>query len=244
VSLLLLVRHALTESTGKRLTGWEPGVHLSSKGERQAEALVERLAPLPIAAIYSSPLERCRETARPFASHARLSVRVKPALGELRFGDWTGRSLRQLSRTKLWSVVQTTPSLARFPDGESIPEAQARAVREVERIAATHPKEIVAVFSHADVIKLVLAWFTGVHVDLFQRLSVSTASVSAVALGSGPPRILCVNETGDLGELAGPAPARASARAPLRASQRAPLRASQRAPLRASQRRRPPKLRG
>jgi probable phosphoglycerate mutase len=224
VSLLLLVRHALTESTGKRLTGWQPGVHLSARGEQQAEALADRLAPLRIGAIYSSPLERCRETARPFASRARLSVRVKPALGELRFGEWTGRSLRQLSRTKLWSVVQTTPSLARFPDGESIPEAQARAVREAERIAAKHPKEVVAVFSHADVIKLVLAWFTGMHVDLFQRLSVSPASVSAVALGSGPPRILCVNETGDLGELAGPAPVPGS--------------------VRASQRRRRPKLRG
>ena len=224
MSLLLLVRHALTESTGKRLTGWQPGVHLSARGEQQAEAIAERLAPLPIGAIYSSPLERCRETARPFASRARLSVRVKPALGELRFGEWTGRSLRQLSRTKLWSVVQTTPSLARFPDGESIPEAQARAVREVERIAARHPKEVVAVFSHADVIKLVLAWFTGMHVDLFQRLFISPASVSAVTLGSGPPRFLCVNETGDLGDLAGPAPVPA--------------------PVRASQRRRPPKLRG
>ncbi|MFL5766459.1 MAG: MSMEG_4193 family putative phosphomutase [Actinomycetota bacterium] len=228
MSFLLLVRHALTDSTGKRLTGWQPGVHLSARGERQADALADRLAPLPIVAIYSSPLERCRETARPIASRDRLSVRVKPALGELRFGEWTGRSLRQLARTKLWNVVQTTPSLARFPDGESIPEAQARAVREVERIAAKHPKDLVAVFSHADVIKLVLAWFTGMHIDLFQRLSVSPASVSAIALGSGPPRILCVNETGDLGELAG------SSRAP----GRAPVRAG------AAGRRRPPKLRG
>ena len=224
MSVLLLVRHALTDSTGKRLTGWQPGVHLSVRGQQQAEALAERLAPLPVAAIYSSPLERCRETARPFASQARLSVRVKPALGELRFGEWTGRSLRQLSRTKLWKVVQVTPSLARFPDGESIPEAQARAVREVERIAEKHTKEIVAVFSHADVIKLLLAWFSGTHVDLFQRLSVSPASVSAVALGSGPPRILCVNETGGLGDLAGPAPG--PSRSP------------------AAGRRRPPKLRG
>jgi probable phosphomutase (TIGR03848 family) len=215
VSLLVLVRHALTDATGKRLTGWQPDVHLSDKGERQAEALAERLAPVPVSAIYSSPLERCRETAKPFASQSRLSVRVKPALGELKFGDWTGRSLRQLSRTKLWSVVQSTPSLARFPGGESIPEAQARAVDAIERIAEKHPKDVVAVFSHADVIKLVLAWFTGVHVDLFQRLSVSPASVSAVAIGSGPPRIVCVNVTGDLAELAPP-----------------------------SRRRRPPKLRG
>ncbi|MFL5737241.1 MAG: MSMEG_4193 family putative phosphomutase [Actinomycetota bacterium] len=215
MSLLLLVRHALTDSTGKRLTGWQPGVHLSEKGERQAEALAERLFPLPVAAIYSSPLERCRETARPYASRARLSVRVKPQVGELKFGHWTGRSLRQLSRTNLWSVVQTTPSLARFPGGESVAEGQARAVEEVERIAERHPNEIVAVFSHADVIKLVLAWFTGVHLDLFQRLSVSPASVSAVALGSGPPRILCVNDTADLAGLAEPPPAKA-ARAPAR----------------------------
>jgi probable phosphomutase (TIGR03848 family) len=202
VTLLLLVRHGLTDATGKQLTGWAPGVHLSEKGEQQAERVGERLAGLPLAAIYSSPLERCRETARPLAATTRLSVRVRPALGELKFGAWTGRSLRQLSRTKLWGAVQTAPSRARFPEGESVPEAQERAVAEIERIARDHPKDAVAVFSHADVIKLALAWFMGVHIDLFQRLTVSPASVSAIVLGFSAPRIVLVNDTGDLGDLA------------------------------------------
>jgi probable phosphoglycerate mutase len=202
VSLLLLIRHALTDSTGKLLTGWTPGVHLSSRGRGQAEELGRRLSGFPLQAIYSSPLERCRETARPISRAAHLDVVVRPALGEVRFGDWTGRSLAQLRRTKLWGVVQSTPSRARFPEGESVLEVQDRAVAEVERIAAQHPKGAVAIFSHADVIKLVLATLSGTHTDLFQRLSVSPASVSAVALGNGAPRILLVNDTGDLRELA------------------------------------------
>jgi probable phosphomutase (TIGR03848 family) len=204
VSLLLLIRHALTESTGKRLTGWTPGVHLSARGREQAEELGRRLTGFPLQAIYSSPLERCRETARPVSRAAGLDVVVRPDLGEVRFGAWTGRSLSQLRRTKLWSVVQSTPSRARFPEGESVPEVEHRAVAAVERIAAEHPRSAVAVFSHADVIKLVLATLSGTHMDLFQRLSVSPASVSAVALGDGAPRILRVNDTGDLGELAPP----------------------------------------
>jgi probable phosphoglycerate mutase len=202
VSLLLLIRHALTDSTGKRLTGWTPGIHLSPKGEEQAELLAERLAGFPLQAVYSSPLERCRETARPVAARARLKVTPRADLGEIRFGDWTGRSLSQLRRTKLWREVQSTPSRARFPDGESVLEVQGRAVRECERLAAAHPTGAVAVFSHADVIKLVVAWFSGTHTDLFQRLVVSPASVSAVMLGRGGPAILRVNDTGDLRELA------------------------------------------
>jgi probable phosphoglycerate mutase len=197
-----LIRHALTESTGKQLTGWTPGVHLSPKGEEQAERLADRLSGFPLRALYSSPLERCRETARPVAAAAGMKVTVRADLGEVRFGDWTGRSLSQLRRTKLWSVVQSNPSRVRFPEGESLLEVQARAVRECERIAASHPNGAVAIFSHADVIKLVLAWFSGTHTDLFQRLAVSPASVSAVALGRGAPSILRMNDTGDLRELA------------------------------------------
>jgi probable phosphomutase (TIGR03848 family) len=208
----LLIRHALTESTGKRLTGWTPGVHLSARGREQAEELRRRLSGFPLQAIYSSPLERCRETARPVSRAAGLDVVVRPDLGEVRFGAWTGRSLSQLRRTKLWSVVQSTPSRARFPEGESVPEVQHRAVAAVERIAAEHPRSAVAVFSHADVIKLVLATFSGTHMDLFQRLSVSPASVSAVMLGDGVPRILRVNDTGDLRELAPPKRGRAKVR--------------------------------
>jgi probable phosphoglycerate mutase len=199
--LLLLIRHALTEATGRSLTGWTPGVHLSEQGRSQARALAERLTPVPVAAMYSSPLERCLETAEPVAAQKRLSVTAADALGEVRYGDWTGRSIAQLTRTRLWKVVQTTPSNARFPGGESLLECQERAAREVQRIAAAHPRGVVAAFSHADVIRLLLAHFAGIHVDQFQRLVVSPASVTAVALGDGIPRILRVNDTGAVADL-------------------------------------------
>jgi probable phosphoglycerate mutase len=199
--LLLLIRHALTDATGRSLAGWTPGVHLSERGRGQARALAERLTPVPIAVMYSSPLERCLETAEPVAAQKRLSVTAADDLGEVRYGDWTGRSLAQLARTRLWKVVQSAPSNARFPNGESLLEVQERAAAEIGRIAAAHPRGVVAAFSHADVIRLLLAHFSGTHVDMFQRLVISPASVTAIALGEGIPRILRVNDTGAVADL-------------------------------------------
>ena len=199
--LLLLVRHALTDATGRRLVGWAPGVHLSERGRTQAQALVERLAPVPLAAVYSSPLERCLETAEPVAADRGLPVRVAEDLGEVRFGDWTGRPIGQLARTRLWRRIQEVPSGVRFPGGESFLETQDRAARAVASIAAAHPERVVAVVSHADVIKLLIAHFAGIHIDHFQRLVVSPASVTAIAQGSGAPRVLRVNDTGGLADL-------------------------------------------
>ena len=202
--ILLLVRHALTEATGTRLSGWTPGVHLSERGREQARGLVERLAPVRIVALYSSPLERCRETAEPLAAARRLEVRDTEDIGEVRYGDWTGRTLAQLSKTRLWRSVQATPSTVRFPGGETLLEVQQRAVRQAADIATAHPRGVVALVSHGDVIRLLLAHFAGLHVDLFQRLVVSPASVSMVAAGDGVPRILRINDTGGLGDLAPP----------------------------------------
>ncbi len=202
MTLLLLVRHGTTDATGKRLTGWTPGVHLSARGREQAERLVERLSGVPVDAIYSSPLERCRETAAPLAAARRLRVRTREDLGEVRYGGWTGRPLAQLARTKLWRSVQQVPSSARFPGGESLAEVQERTVRELRRIAAAYPKGAVAVVSHGDPIRLAVAHYAGVHPDLFQRLVIEPASVSAVLLVEGVPRIAKVNDTGDLASLA------------------------------------------
>jgi len=204
--LLLLIRHAVTAATGRSLTGWTPGVHLSEQGRGQARALAERLVPVPISAMYSSPLERCVETAEPVAAQKRLSVTRTDDLGEVRYGDWTGRTLAQLSRTRLWKTVQSAPSNARFPNGESLLEVQERAAAEIGRIAAMHPRGVVAAFSHGDVIRLLLAHFGGVHVDMFQRLVISPASVTAIALGDGIPRILKVNDTGAVADLIPPKP--------------------------------------
>ncbi|HZP90652.1 MAG TPA: MSMEG_4193 family putative phosphomutase [Actinomycetota bacterium] len=201
MTLLLLVRHAHTDVAGRRLTGWLPGVHLSERGREQALRLAERLEGVPITAVYSSPLERCLETAHPLAEARGLAIRNRDDLGEIRFGAWTDRTLAQLRRTKLWRAVQVAPSTVRFPDGESYLEVQGRALREVERIARAHPRQTVAVVSHADVIRLLLAHFAGVHPDLFQRIVVDPASVSVVALGDGVRAIHKVNDTGDLSAL-------------------------------------------
>lgn len=202
MTLLLLVRHALTDATGSRLTGREPGHHLSETGRGQAEALAGRLRKIPLAAVYASPLERCVETARAIADGRGGSVEIEPALVEIGYGRWTGRPLAQLARTALWKQVQAAPSSVRFPGGESLVEAQRRSVAALDALVARHPRRIVAAVTHADVIRLVLAHYAGIHLDLFQRLTVAPASVSAVALGAGAPRILKVNDTGSLDELA------------------------------------------
>jgi len=206
---LLLLRHATTEQTGKRLSGWTPGVHLGSQGVEEARALAERLAPVEIHAIYSSPLERCQETAAAVAEPRGLKVSTVEDLGEVRYGDWTGKDLRELAKTDLWRMVQFHPSGARFPEGESIHEMQTRAVGACEQLRAAHPGETVAVCSHADVIKAVIAHYLGMHLDLFQRLVVTTASVTA--LGFGPvPYLLRFGDSGMTRDLNSPPESRDS----------------------------------
>jgi probable phosphomutase (TIGR03848 family) len=202
VALLLLIRHALTDSTGKRLLGTTPGVHLSAEGRDQARRLAERLAPLPIRHVYASPLDRCLETALAIAELRGLPVRPLPELQEVGYGSWTGRSIRQVMRTALWRRVQTLPSSVRFPGGESLAEAQRRAVGTLDALAARHPRSIVAVVTHADVIRLAVAHYAGVHLDLFQRIVVDPASVSAIALGDRVPRIVRLNDTGSMDDVA------------------------------------------
>lgn len=200
-TVLLLVRHGEAEATGKRLYGRSPGVHLSERGRVQAEAVADRLAGLPIAAVVSSPLERCRETATRIAQRLRLRVRNEPGVLETDTGAWTGRTFGQIRRSRLWRRILAVPSSARFPDGESLSEVQARTVRALEAIASGHAGHAVVVVSHGDPIRLALAHYAGTHLDHFQRLEVAPGSVSAVTVGSGVPRILRVNDTGDLTDL-------------------------------------------
>ncbi|MBI4729555.1 MAG: MSMEG_4193 family putative phosphomutase [Acidobacteria bacterium] len=200
--LLLLVRHALTEWTGERLSGWTPGIPLSGEGREQAAALAGRLRPLRAEAIYSSPIQRCRETARPIAAAHRLRVRARDGLGEVRYGEWEGRRLEVLARTKAWRTVKHRPSAMRFPGGEAIREAQARGIEAVEEIARAHPRGVVIAVTHADLIRLLIAHHAGIHLDLYQRLAVAPASVSVLQLGEGVPRVVALNDTGDLCGLA------------------------------------------
>ena len=193
MTTFFLVRHAVTEHTGKRLSGWMEGISLTEQGREQAEQVAERLAGVKLDAVYSSPIERTLETARPIAARHGLRVQTRRGLGEVEYGDWTNRPLRSLMRTKLWTTVQRWPSGARFPDGESIREVQVRAVTEVEKIAADHPKETVCCVSHGDVIKLVIAHYMGVHIDLYQRIVIAPASISVIDLTSRGPMIMSLN---------------------------------------------------
>lgn len=195
---LLLIRHATNDWVGERLAGWTPGVHLNAEGSQQALRLAARLANWPIVAIYSSPLERAMETAEPLAAQHALSVHVLEAIGETRYGDWTGQALKELAQQPEWRRVLVNPSGARFPNGEGLAEMQARMVAALEQIHAAHPKGVVAVFSHADPIKSALAHYAGIHLDLFQRIVVSPASISWIKLTPHGPRVMCVNDTGEL----------------------------------------------
>ena len=194
---LLLIRHGENEytRTGK-LAGWTNGVSLNEAGRKQAEALAERLMPAPIKFIYSSPLERAQETAAPVAKAKKLKVEVVPGLGEVRYGKWTGKSLKVLARTKLWRTVQQLPSAMEFPDGETMRGAQIRMVDAIDSIVRAHPKAMVAVFTHSDPIKLAVAYYLGMPIDLFQRLVIQTASITLLRLGEGAPSLVKFNDTG------------------------------------------------
>jgi probable phosphomutase (TIGR03848 family) len=209
--LLLLLRHAATEHTGARLTGWTRGVHLSDAGREQAAALAGRLAPVPIDAVYASPLERCQETAAVVAEPRGLKVETIEDLGEVRYGAWTGRTLKEVAKEPAWKVVQGNFSAARFPEGESVFELQARAVIAVERLREAHQGQTVAVCSHADVIKVLAGHYLGLHLDLCPRLVVSPASLTAVTFGP-VPYLLRLNDTGGNGDLAPTRPKRARRR--------------------------------
>lgn len=197
MTLVLLIRHGENEYTRTgRLAGWTKGVHLNETGQKQALALAERLAKAPLKAIYSSPLERARETAAPLAKARKLRVRIITDLGEVGYGAWQGKSLKRLARTKLWRTVQRLPSAMEFPQGETFRAVQARAVNALERIVRAHPKETVAIVSHGDVIKLIVAHYLGVPLDLFQRIVINTASLTVLRLGQGQPTLVKLNDTG------------------------------------------------
>jgi probable phosphomutase (TIGR03848 family) len=204
-TVVFLVRHGQTPTTGKVLPGQAPGLHLSDKGRAQAERAAERLGALVPAptAIYASPIERARETAAPIARALGLRVRTNRGLLDCEVGEWEGKSLRVLARKREWRTVQSWPTGFRFPGGESFGELQARVVDTVLSLAAAHPGERIVCVSHADPIQLVIGSVAGVPLDLFQRLVISPASVSAIVVGAGRPTVLCVNATGSLGELVG-----------------------------------------
>ena len=204
-TLVLLVRHGQTPTTGTTLPGRAPGLHLADKGVAQAEAAAERIRPLgaKVAAVYASPLERTQETAVPIAKAVKKRVRTDAGLLECDFGGWTGKNLKELAKLPEWKTVQRYPSGFRFPKGESFAEMQARITGAIDRLVARHPGETVVAVSHADPIKAAVAQALGTHLDLFQRIVISPCSVTAVLYTDAGPVVLAVNSTGgDLSALA------------------------------------------
>lgn len=194
---VLLVRHGQTPTTGQSLPGRAPGLHLADAGVRQAERAAERLAELnKVDAVYCSPLERTRETAKPIGKALGLTPKVRKGLLECDFGEWTGAQLKDLFKLPEWQTVQQAPSQFRFPGGESFTEMQVRIVTAIEQLAAEHPGGTIVCVSHADPIKAAMAHALGTHIDLFQRIVISTCSISAVSYTSGGPIVLAVNSTG------------------------------------------------
>jgi len=198
-TMVLLVRHGLTPTTGRMLPGRAPGLHLAEGGREQAQAVAERIARLPgVDAVYASPLERARETAAPIAAARGLRVRIDKALLEVDIGEWTGLELRTARRFPEWRTVQGWPSGFRFPGGESILEMQSRIVAALERFRDAHPGGVVVAVSHADPIKAATIAALGAHLDMYQRVVISPCSVTTIAYGQGPPMVLSVNAVGDL----------------------------------------------
>lgn len=220
-TLVLLVRHGTTPTTGAVLPGRAPGLHLADAGKAQAESVAQRLSSWSrhdgehhptagprreragggFAAVYASPLERTRETAAAIASALGLRVRTERGLLECDFGQWTGAELKKLSKLPEWTTVQRYPSGFHFPGGESFAAMQARLVATIAKLCEAHTGETVVAVSHADPIKAVVAHALGTHLDLFQRIVVSPCSVSAISYGPSGPTVLAVNSTGSLSEL-------------------------------------------
>lgn len=205
MSTVVLIRHGRsTANTAGTLAGRTPGVHLDDTGRAQAARVGELLRSVRLAGVVTSPLERCRQTAEAIvaANEHAPATQVDPAVTECDYGDWQGRQLSDLADEALWSTVQTQPSAAAFPGGESLAAMQARSVAAIRRHGAAfddeHGSEAIWVaVSHGDIIKSVLADALGLHLDLFQRIGVDPASMSLVRYGATRPQVIAMNSGTD-----------------------------------------------
>lgn len=196
---ILLVRHGENDWVkSNKLAGRTPGVHLNDTGRAQSRRMSGLLARWPVAAIYSSPLERCAETAAILAAPHRLPTLPDKGLLETDYGEWRGQAIDVLVKEDLWRVIQATPGLASFPGGESMLNMQSRIIGALQTIVANHPNQIVLVCSHADLIKAAVSYYTGAPFDLFQRVVIDPCSLSIVHFGKYGPKVLRVNDTGAL----------------------------------------------
>jgi probable phosphoglycerate mutase len=193
--IILLIRHGENDYVKEqRHPGRKSGIHLNKKGRAQAKAIAKKLKSAPIKAVYSSPLERTMETAKPIAKELDLAVIPRHGLIETDIGDWQGKKTKKLRKLKIWPKVQLNPSRFRFPGGERIEDAQHRFVEETEFLAEKHdPRDMLVCVSHADPIKLVVAYYIGLPLDMYQRLHVSPASITALNIGEFGSQLLFMN---------------------------------------------------
>jgi probable phosphoglycerate mutase len=194
MAIFLLIRHGENDWVGKRLAGRTPQVHLNANGIKQAKAISELLSPLPFNAIYSSPLERAMETAQPLAEKLSLPINIQNGLQEIDFGNWQGKTIKQLRRLKLWNTVQNNPEAMAFPAGESFIEAQNRLAACLMELNKQHSeKDLVACFSHSDSIRLLVAHFLNMPLNAFQRISIDTTSISTIMISDTHIHVPTIN---------------------------------------------------
>lgn len=198
MTTLLLIRHGDTDAVGKLLAGWMPSWHLNARGREQAENLAVRLARLPLAAVFTSPLERAIETAEPIARRHGLEPRRVEEIGEVRVGEWEGKTFAELQEDAHWAAYNSRRTSVRPPGGELMIEVQTRMVRQAECLAVQYPNQTVAMVSHGDPLRLLVAYFLGIPLDLMTRFEIGTASLSILQLAEWGSRVLCINQTGEL----------------------------------------------
>jgi probable phosphomutase (TIGR03848 family) len=186
---LLLIRHALNDWVGKRVAGWTPGVSLNEEGRKQAARLAEWLEAVPLEAIYSSPLERALETAQPIAKSHHLELQIRDSLGETRYGELDGKPLEEVMESELWEQFRAYPSRTRFPGAETIYEVQVRVVGELEHLLQSYRDGNIAVVTHADPIRVAVARYIGLPLDLVGRIWVSTASITVLRFDEWGPQL-------------------------------------------------------
>lgn len=199
MTTFLLIRHGETDAVGRSIMGWAPGWHLNENGRRQVERLAARLAPLPIRAIYTSPLERAVETAEAIAGAHGLAPVADADFGEFHAGEWQGVTLTDLEQRDDWRRFSSFHSGTRAPGGEIVIETQARMARKIHELAGRHPGETVAIVSHGEPLRAAVAFFLGIPLDLLARFEISPASLSVLELDDRGSKVLCVNDRG--GEL-------------------------------------------
>lgn len=194
----LLIRHATNHTVDKRFAGRSAGIHLNEEGQKQAQKLADRLTGITIDAIYSSPLERAVETAGPIAAVHKLETNILEDFLEIDTGEWTNRSFEEMANDNQFQLFNSFRSCTRIPGGESMLEAQARMISGLEKLRSHHQQATVAVIGHADLIKAAVAYYAGIHLDMFQRLEISPASVSIIDIYDVTARILLINDTGEI----------------------------------------------